>query len=167
MGELGRQILRVDRDTLVADLVRAYADEWFAHYNFQFVANVLRGHRAPDLLEFLRRRTSEAFGRANRLAERIVELGAVPPSKLGELVERATDKPFKFPESPGDVDGALRAVLDAERTSLRTYAALHERVAGKEPVTEALAAEFLAAAVHNEEAIERLIGDAAPSMDGR
>jgi hypothetical protein len=26
---------------------------------------------------------------------------------------------------------------------------------------------FLAAAVHNEEASERLIGDSAPSMDGR
>jgi ferritin-like protein len=88
VGEIGRQLLRVDRDGLVADLVRAYADEWFAHYNFQFVANVLRGRRAPDVLVFLRRRTAEAF-------------------------------------------------------------------------------RCLAAAVHNEETIERLIGDAAPSMDGR
>jgi ferritin-like protein len=166
MGELGRGLVRVDRDALLADLVRAYADEWCAHYNFQLVANTLRGHRSPSVLDFLRRRTAEALSRANRLAARVVELGGRLPTKVPELVERASDKPFKLPDSMGDVDGVLKAVLDAERTSLRTYAALHERTRAGDVVTETLAAEFLTATVRNEEEIERLIGDSAPTMTG-
>lgn len=167
MGEIGRTILQLDADALVDELVRAYADEWFAHYNFLFVANALRGHRSPSVLEFLRGRSAEALTRANRLAERIGQLGGQVPPKLGALLERATDKPFKLPNSLADVDGVLRAVLDAERTSLRTYHALHEHIASRDVVTEALVAELLAAAVHNEETIERLLGDPAPTMDGR
>ena len=167
MGELGRKLVRLDRQGLVADLVRAYADEWFAHYNFQFVANALRGHRAPSVIDFLRRRASEALARANRLAARIGELGGSVPAKLPAVAEHASDKPFKLPASMADVDAVLAAVLDAERTSLRTYATLHENTAGRDAVTAALAVEFLAAAVRNEEEIEKLTGDPAPAMDGR
>jgi bacterioferritin len=167
VGELGRQIARLDRDALVGELTRAYADEWFAHYNFHFVALMLRGHRSPSVIDFLRGRSAEALTRAARLAARLAELGGSPPAKLAELVERSTDKPFKLPASLADTDGVLRAVLDAERTSLRTYDALYERTRPHDAVSAALAAEFLAAAVRNEETIERLIGDPAPHMDGR
>jgi bacterioferritin len=167
VGELGRAIAGVDRDAIVAALLRAYADEWFAQYNFQYVANTLRGHRSPSVPEFLRRRTAEALARANRLAARLEELGARPPAKLGDLERHASEKPFKLPASMADVDGVLRAVLDAERTSVRTYRALHDRAAGRDPLTERLAVDLLAAAVANEEEIERLLGDPAPAMDGR
>ena len=167
MGELGRQLCAVDRAALLDDLVRAYADEWFAHYNYHVVAHGLRGCRSPSVPRFLHRRTAEALERANRLAARITELGGRLPERLGELVERASDKPFKAPASLGDVDGVLRAVLDAERTSLRTYHALHAKTASGDGVTALLAAELLASAVRNEQTIERLLGDPAPAMDGR
>lgn len=102
------------------------------HYNFQLVANTLRGHRSPSALDFLRRRTAEALSRANRLAARVVELGGRLPTKVPELVERATDKP-----SPR----GRRRDRDA-------------------------CPEFLTATVRNEEEIERLIGDSAPTMTG-
>jgi ferritin-like protein len=78
----------------------------------------------------LRGRSAEALTRANWLAERIGQLGGQVPPKLGALLDHATDKPFKLPASLADVDGVLRAVLDAERTSLRTYHALHAKAAG-------------------------------------
>ena len=65
------------------------------------------------------------------------------------------------------MDGVLRAVLDAERTSLRTYQALHARSVPADAVTALLAPELLASAVRNEQTIERLLGDPAPAMDGR
>jgi ferritin-like protein len=121
VGELGRQIVRLDRAALLDELTRAYADEWFALYNFHFAAVTLRGHRSPSVVDFLRGRSTEAFARATRLAARRAELGGGPPAKLSELVVRSTDKPFKLPVSLADVDGVLRAVLDPERTSLRIY----------------------------------------------
>jgi len=166
MGQLGRQIARVHRPTLLKELTRTYADEWFAHYNYQFTANALRGHHSPSTIALLKRKSEDAFARTNRLAQRLLELGGQPVKKLTELIDHATDKPFKLPASMADVDGVLKAVLDAERTSLRTYQKLYDETHGKDPVTARLAEEFLAAVVQGEEELERLIGDAAPSMKG-
>jgi ferritin-like protein len=38
MGYLARQLLQPERTALIQALIRAYADEWFAHYNYWFVA---------------------------------------------------------------------------------------------------------------------------------
>jgi bacterioferritin len=166
MGELGREFARVARPALIKDLTRAYADEWFAHYNYQFAANSMRSHHSLSTIELLHRKSTEAFTRTNRLAQRILELGGQPVSKLTELVDHATDKPFKLPKSMSDVDGVLRAVLDAERTSIRTYQGLYDRTHGKDPVTARLAEEYLAAVIQGEEELERLLGEAAPRMRG-
>jgi bacterioferritin len=166
MGQLGQKIAAPRRQPFLKELARAYADEWFAHYNYQFVAHALRGHRAPAVTTLLARKSAEAFGRANRLAERLLELGGKPPEKLTELPDHATNKPFKLPRSMSDVEAVLKAVLDAERTSIRTYEQLHDQAKEKDVVSALLLQEFLAAAVHGEEKLERLLGDEAPEMDG-
>src|SRR4051812_7436012 len=121
MGQLGKKLSQLDLTDLLNILIRAYADEWFAHYNYQFVANTLRGYRAPSVIKLLTDKSEEAFRRTNALAAHILELGGQPISKLTDLVQKATNKPFKLPPSMQDVDAVLKAVLDAERTSLRTY----------------------------------------------
>ena len=166
MGELGKALARGNRARLLNELTRAYADEWFAHYNYQFTANVLWGHHSLSTIELLSRKSAEAFARTNRLAERILQLGGQPVSKLTDLIEHATDKPFKLPHSMSDVQGVLRAVLDAERTSVRTYQALYDGTRAKDPVTALLAQEYLAAAVRGEQELERLIGDRAQGLKG-
>ena len=167
MGELGRRFARVNRARLLKELTRAYADEWFAHYNYQFTANALWGHHSPSTIELLCRKSGEAFARTNRLAQRILELGGEPIRKLTNLIEHATDKLFKLPTSVSDLRGVLKAVLDAERTSLRTYQALYDYTRAKDPVTALIAQEFLVAVVRGEEELERLIGDRAPGMRGK
>jgi ferritin-like protein len=166
MGLLGKRFATLDRPALVRELVRAYADEWHAHYNYQFTAHSLRGHHSPSTITLLEKKSAEAFERARQLAARILELDGRLPSKLGEIPEHASDKPFKLPRSLSDVDGVLRAVLDAERTSLRTYQGLYDRTHTKDAVTALMAQEFLAAAVHGEEELERLMGDRAGEMTG-
>ena len=166
MGELGRKFAGPNRARIVNDLIQAYADEWFAHYNFQFTANALWGHHSPSTTALLSRKSAEAFARANRLAQRILQLGAQPIPKLTNLIDYATDKPFKLPRSMSDTHGVLKAVLDAERTSLRTYQRLYERTRASDPVTALMAQEYLAAVVQGEDELERLIGDHAPGMKG-
>jgi len=65
------------------------------------------------------------------------------------------------------VNSASGSVLDAERTSLRTYDELAELSARGDRLTHRLAVDVLADAVRAEQEIERLIDDAAPGMTGR
>jgi bacterioferritin len=167
MGQFAKQLVSVDRGSLIADLVRAYADEWCAHYNYSFACYVVSGPSSPGLLEVLRRKSQGALEHARQLAERIIELGGQPIAKIGDVVDRATDKPFKLPENVRDLDGVLKAVLDAERTSIRSYHSLEEKTRGSDLVTHALVLELLREAVAGEREFERLLGEPAPEMDGR
>jgi ferritin-like protein len=93
------------------------------------------------------------------------QLGSSPIAKLTDLIDHATDKPFKLPEEADDLSGLLAAVLDAERTSLRTFHALCE-LAANDPVTAALALDLLHEAMDGEQEMETLLGSTAPELDG-
>jgi bacterioferritin len=167
MGYLARQLLQPEQSSLIQALTRAYADEWFAHYNYWFVANTVCGPASPAVAALLRRKAQQALVHANKLAARLTELGSRPVAKLTELVQHATDKPFKLPDDVRDLDGALKAVLDAERTSFRTYQRLYVETREHDPVTQALALELLVEAVHGEEELERLLGEPAAELEGQ
>lgn len=168
MGVLGRRLAGAGASSLRRALTRALADEWFGHYNDWLVARLVRGHRSPDLERLLVHRSERAWSRADRLARRLEELGGLPPLKVGELLKSSTDKPFKLPKDLSDAGALLRAVLDAERTSARTFEELR-RLAERsgDALTRRLAEEFLAQAVAAEQDLERLLGETAPEMDGR
>jgi bacterioferritin len=167
MGKLGAQLVGADKKVFIQDLTRAYADEWYAHYNYSFVANTISGPASPAVIRVLRRKIKQALIHADRLAERILSLGGMPVPKLTDLPHHATDKPFKLPDNVRDIDGALRAVLDAERTSIRTYREIYEKTKEKDPITHALVLELFREAVEGEAEIERTLGTPAPEMDGK
>lgn len=167
MGHLARQLLPLEPKVLLQPLIQAYADEWFAHYNYWFVANTVNGPASPAVITLLRRKAQLALVHANRLAGRINELGGQPIAKLTDLIQHATDKPFKLPDDSRDLDGALKAVLDAERTSLRTYQRLYALTQQDDPITHALALDLLREAVQGEEQLERLLGKPAPELEGQ
>jgi bacterioferritin len=167
MGLEARHLAGAARPRLVEQLRRAHADEWHAHYNFLYVARTLAGHRAPSVITLLRELSTGALDRAERLAGRLVELGGKPAARVKDLVSFATNKPFKLPKNPTDIDGALKAVLDAQRTSLRTYSGLWRSSRSVDPITADLAARALADAARDEDALERLLGDTAPAMTGQ
>jgi bacterioferritin len=166
MGVLATEFAQPDEE-LLRELQRAYADEWFAHYNYFIAAQLVSGPSSASIAELLRNKSDEAFKRADRIAGRIVQLGGIPTTKLTALVEVATDKPFKLPEDLSDIDGLLRAVLDAERTSMRTHHAIHQGTAGRDPLTAAMSLDLLTEATRGEQLLEKLLGHSAPEMQGR
>jgi ferritin-like protein len=62
-------------------LTQAYADEWFAQYNYWFVVNTLSGPAAPAVASCMRQKARRALVHAHRLAGRIAELGGQPVAK--------------------------------------------------------------------------------------
>lgn len=166
MGKLARDFARPSEE-LLAILRRAYADEWFAHFNYYTVSKQVVGFSAASLSELLRRRSNDALARAERLGDRLQQLGGELPAKLPELLEAASDKPFKLPESLDDVEGLLKAVLDAERTTLRLQHRLYDLSWETDPLTAALALTLIQEAERGEQAIETLLGHEAPEMTGK
>ena len=166
MGTLAREIAQPTPEVL-AELLRAYADEWFAHYNYFFVAHMVHGPSTPPVAALLRRKSDEALVRADRLALRLIQLGGEPASKMGALADSASDKPFKLPDDLRDIEGLLKAVLDADRTSMRTFQRLHELTRNRDAISEALALDMLTQAVAGEQELERLLSAPAPEMTGR
>ena len=166
MGKLAREIAGVTQEVL-DELLRAYADEWFAHYNYFFVAHMVHGPSAPPVAALLRRKSDQALVRADRLSARLIQLGGQPSAKVGDLADSASDKPFKLPDDLGDMEGLLKAVLDADRTSIRTFHHLHELTRNRDAITEALALDMLTQAVDGEQELEMLLSESAPEMTGR
>ena len=166
MGVLAKEIARPD-DGLIRGLLRAYADEWFGHYNYAFVAHIVSGPSFASISVLLRRKSDEALSRADRLAIRLIQLGSQPVPKLTELMDAATDKPFKLPDDMSDIEGLLKAVLDAERTSIRTHHQLLQQAHDRDPLTAALILELLNEAVEGEHELERLLGHDANEMTGQ
>jgi len=166
MGLLAREFAGPD-ETLMRELQRAYADEWFAHYNYFVAAYLITGPSSASVAELLRGKSEEAFRRADALAARIIQLGGVPTTKLTALVDAATGKPFKLPDDLSDLPGLLRAVLDAERTSMRTHQGIVNMTTGQDPITAALALDLLSQATEGEQLLEKLLGGPAPEMTGR
>ena len=166
MGLLAKKFARPD-DELIRELLRAHADEWFGHYNYAFVAHMVSGPSSASISSLLRGKSEEALRRADRLAARLIELGSQPVPKLTELMDAASDKPFKLPDDLGDIEGLLKAVLDAERTSIHTHHRILDLTRNKDPLTSALALELLNEAVRGEHELERLLGQQAAEMTGQ
>ncbi len=167
MGHVAKEGRSDERAALIEGLQRAYADEWFAHFNYHHVAHVIAGPASAALAPLLAAKADRALARAHRLAERILQLDGELPSRLTELTGHATDKPFKLPADARDTDACLRAVLDAERTSVRAGRELLGRTPADDAVTRALLIDLLAESEEGETAMERLLGRPEPALDGR
>jgi bacterioferritin len=158
---------RSEPPDLMSELLRAYADEWFGHYNYYVASRVVRGPSAASVSALLRAKSDEAFRRADRLAQRILELRGQPVAKLTDLISYATDKPFKLPGDTDDIEGLLKAVLDAERTSIRTHSEIYAKTRDSDPLTASIALSLLAEATAGEQTLEALLNAEAPELDGR
>jgi ferritin-like protein len=58
------------------------------------------------------------------------------------------------------------AVLDAERTSMRTHQALYEQTRDRDPITARLVLDLLTEATRGEQQLQRLLRHSAAEMDG-
>ena len=125
-----------DTDTteaVVETLKRAYLDEMETVINYQTNAIVLDGVRAQEIKESLQTDIQEELAHAERLGQRLKQLGARPPAS-GEFVAR--QESLQPPED--------RGVLDAEEDAIATYRGLVDGAeAADDPVTEDLAVEIL------------------------
>lgn len=131
-----------DSDRVIELLRRAYSDEIETVMNYQTNAIVLDGVRAEEIKESLQQDVQEELGHAERIGQRLKQLGARPPSSADFTARQDTLQP---PADSTDVLSVIRGVLDAEEGAIETYRSLVDASReANDPVTEDLAVTILA-----------------------
>jgi bacterioferritin len=68
LGTKSREIIRAKIDDVLADLTKAYADEWLAHYQYWLTAQWIRGLDADTLKDVLIGQSNDELGHAEKIA---------------------------------------------------------------------------------------------------
>jgi bacterioferritin len=156
MGEKFRKTSGVDLKELIADLNRAYCDEWLAFYAYTYAAQVVSGKGAEDMEEYLKKVAGEELEHQGELADMIVKLGGMPTVNLNDL-EKNGNGPYPMPpKKTDDYDKIIEFVMEAEGGAIEVYRKIAKKTLGKEDVVYQLVTHILGEEVNHEEMFENL-----------
>ena len=159
MGTKGKQIVEMDVEQLIADLNRAYADEWLAAYAYNYMGQVVTGRpAAKHLAELLLDTSKDELEHQQELAARIVSLGGKPLADVTKLVEASNAGYPAPPTSEKDFEAIVKTVIEAEQDAIEVYNKLIQKTHGKDPITYNLILHILSEEVEHEDEFETLLG---------
>jgi bacterioferritin len=159
MGTKARAIVGVDIKDLISDLNKAYCDEWLAFYAWWYMAQVVDGKGYEDMAEFLNKIAKDELEHATELAERIVELGALPPNSLVALPKGANNPYPGVMKNLHDYDEIIGLVTTAEAGAIEVYQKIANKTFGKDHDTYQLVVHIMGEEIAHEEMFENLKGD--------
>ncbi|MGC8844150.1 MAG: ferritin-like domain-containing protein, partial [bacterium] len=99
MGTKGRKIVGEGIEKIIEKLNKALADEWLAYYQYWVGAKVVKGVLRGAVSAELNEHASEELAHADKLAERIIQLGGTPLLSPEEWL-KATNCGYTAPEDP-------------------------------------------------------------------
>ena len=157
MGTKGRQIVEMDVKDVVKQLNKALADEWLAVYQYWAGSKVAVGRMRGIIAKELAEHADEELEHANKLTDRIIQLGGTPlinPEQWKKEANCGYDEP-----SDPDTRKLLAQNIKGERCAIAVYSKLLKLVEGKDPITAHLVLEILKDEVKHEEDLEAMLED--------
>jgi bacterioferritin len=157
MGTKGREIVGMDVEQLLKLLNMAFADEWFAYYQYWLGAKVVKGPMKEAVIAELMQHAADELRHADMVSTRIIQLGGTPvtePKKWYEL----TSCGYDAPDNPF-VQAILDQNLKGERCAIGFYKKLLDATQGKDPVTYNMVLQILQDEVAHEEDLQALAED--------
>jgi bacterioferritin len=159
MGTKGQEIVSIDLVELIADLKRAYADEWLAAYSYNYMGQTVTGRpAAKQLAQLLMDTSKDELEHQQELAERIVSLGGKPPMEVSKLVESSNAGYPLPPANEKDFEAIVKTVIQAEHDAIEVYDKLAQKTHDKDAITYALVTHILIEEVEHEDEFENLLG---------
>ncbi len=160
MGKKGSEIVEVDIEKLLEMLKKAYADEWIAYYSYKWAADMAEGLKSPIVAELADKIADDEEEHADELAERIIELGGEVPRHFEKLYDLANCKKVNYPESIRDLEGMLKALVEAEGCAIEVYNKIVKWLGpcyNKDIRTFHLVEHILSEEIQHEEAFQNLL----------
>ncbi len=156
MGRTGREIVKADINEVISDLLKTYADEWLAHYQYWVAAMWIRGIDADTLRPLLIKQSMDELKHAEKAARRIIQLGGKIVLDFGKLLQTSGCGYIPPPEDPTDHQKLIDDVLKAERCAIKFYSQMVEKYRTTDLVTHELFEELLEDEVDDEEEWENI-----------
>jgi len=157
MGTKGREIVGVDIEELVKLLNKALADEWLAYYQYWVGSRVAVGRMRGIVASELEEHAKEELEHAEKLAERIIQLGGTPlinPQQWRKEANCGYDEP-----SDPNTRKLVAQNIKGEQCAIEVYQNLHKMVQDKDAITAHLVLEILEDEVEHEEDLEAILAD--------
>jgi bacterioferritin len=157
MGTKAREIVELDVGELLAELNKAYADEWLAFYQYWIAAQVAQGRESKMVAEELKRVALEELEHAEELANRIIQLGGRPLVNPKEWFTKTNCAYKEPPKDPKNVAQIVKDTVEAERCAITVYNKLATMTHGKDHATYHLARHILDEELEHEDAFENML----------
>ena len=157
MGTKGREIVGLDVKEVVKSLNKALADEWLAYYQYWVGSKVAVGRMRGIIAEELAEHAKEELAHANKLSDRIIQLGGTPlinPDQWNKEGNCSYDEPAN-PRTKK----LLEQNIKGEQCAINVYQKLLKMVEGKDAITAHLVLEILEDEVEHEEDLEAILQD--------
>ncbi|MBR5154587.1 MAG: ferritin [Alphaproteobacteria bacterium] len=152
MGEMAQKISKTEQENLINMLQTAYAEEWLAYYQYWVGAKVAEGIERPKIVAEFYEHAEEELKHANWLAERIIQLGAVPllnPKEWEDYAECQYDEPIN-----PDTKVLVEQNLIAERCAIGRYQKICEITHDKDYETFRVSRKILKEEIEHEQEME-------------
>ena len=157
MGSKAKELVTragLDVQALVKDLNSAYCDEWLAYYQYWIGSKIAEGKMFKVIVAELAEHAGEELEHAEKLANRIVQLGGTPAISPDIWLKESTCG-YLAPTNPDTLE-LLDQNIQGERCAIEVYQRLLDLVAGKDAVTEHLVREILEDELEHEQDLEDL-----------
>jgi bacterioferritin len=160
MGKKGIEIIEksgLKVADIVAKLNKAFADEWLAYYQYWIGSQVCVGIFREDVQSELMEHANEELGHAQKLADRIIELGGTPIADPKEWAKYANCG-YDAPSNP-DTRVLLDQNIKGERCAIEVYKELADFTKGKDVITYHMALEIMKDELEHEQDLEDIVED--------
>ena len=157
MGTKGREIVGMDTKEVVKLLNKALADEWLAYYQYWAGAKVAVGRMRGIVAGELEEHAKEELEHANKLTDRIIQLGGTPLLNP-EQWKKEANCGYDEPSNP-NTKKLLEQNIKGEQCAINVYQKLLKMVEGKDVLTAHLVLEILEDEVKHEEDLEAMLED--------
>ena len=129
-------------------LSRAYCDEWLAVLQYWTAAQVVKGFVREGVAKELKEHAEEELEHAEKLAQRIQELGGEIPISPDEYGRRCNCQ-YVAPSDPCSYRILVQSIA-SERCAIAVYQKILEATAGKDMITYHMALDIMREEVEHE-----------------
>ena len=157
MGTKGKEIVKLEVESVISLLNKAFADEWLAYYQYWVGAQVAKGPMRGAVVAELSEHAQDELKHAGMLTKRIIQLGGAPvldPADWKTLSNCGYDAPVN-----PLVQDIVGQNIKGEQCAIEVYNNLLGITKDKDIVTYNLAAEILEEEVEHEEDLQSLLED--------